>query len=125
MKNCSIEAFFKELNLSRNKWLLCCTYNVHRNFISDHVSNTGKNLDLFSANYDHIFLMGDFNAEFQNHFLKGCVRYIFASLFLSLNKSTCQTGENVFYFTSKALFVLEIIKFENSAFSNFMTSSNA
>ena len=35
--------------------------------------------------------------------LKGCVRYIFASLFLSLNESTCQTGKNVFYLTSKAL----------------------
>ena len=31
--------------------------------------------------------------------------------FLSLNKSTCQTRKNVFYFTSKALFVHEKIKF--------------
>ena len=31
--------------------------------------------------------------------------------FLSLNESTCQTRENVFYFISKALFVLEKIKF--------------
>ena len=31
--------------------------------------------------------------------------------FLSLNKSTCQTRKNVFYFTSKALFVREKIKF--------------
>ena len=45
--------------------------------------------------------------------------------FLSLNESTFQTRKNVFYFTSKALFVLEKIKFQNSAFSNFMTSSNA
>ena len=28
--------------------------------------------------------------------LKGCVRYIFASLFLSLNESTFQTRKNVF-----------------------------
>ena len=42
---------------------------------------------------------------------KGCVRYIFASLFLSLNESTCQTGKNVFHFTLKALFVVEKIKF--------------
>ena len=35
---------------------------------------------------------------------KDCVRYICASLFLSLNESTCQTMRNVFYFTSKALF---------------------
>ena len=43
MKSCSIGAFFIELNLRRKKWLTCCTYNPHRNFISDHVSNTGKN----------------------------------------------------------------------------------
>ena len=45
------------------------------------------------------------------HKLKGCVCYIFASLFLSLNESTCQTEKNVSYFTSKALFVLKEIKF--------------
>ena len=56
---------------------------------------------------------------------KGCVGYIFASLFLDLNESTCQTRENVFYFTSKVLFVLDKIKCQNSTFSNFMTSSNA
>ena len=31
--------------------------------------------------------------------------------FLRLKESTCETSKNVFYFTSKALFVLEIIKF--------------
>ena len=45
--------------------------------------------------------------------------------FLSLNESACQTRKNVFFFTTKALFVLEKIKFQNSRFSNFMTSSNA
>ena len=42
---------------------------------------------------------------------KGCARYIFASLFLGLNESTCQMKKNVFYFVSKSLFVLEKIKF--------------
>ena len=31
--------------------------------------------------------------------------------FLSVNESTCQTRKNAFYFTSKALFILEKIKF--------------
>ena len=43
--------------------------------------------------------------------LIGCVCYIFASLFLGLNESTCQIKKNVFYFTSKPLFILEKIKF--------------
>ena len=32
---------------------------------------------------------------------KGCVCYIFASLFLGLNDSTCQMKKNVFYFEEK------------------------
>ena len=45
--------------------------------------------------------------------IKGCVRYIFARLFCMscLKEGTCETRKNVFYFTSKGLFVLEIIKF--------------
>ena len=31
--------------------------------------------------------------------------------FLSLNESTCHTRKNAFYFTSKALFIFEKIKF--------------
>ena len=31
--------------------------------------------------------------------------------FVCLKDSTCETRKNVFYFTSKALFVLEIIRF--------------
>ena len=57
--------------------------------------------------WTHIFAPKGPNMEF----FKGCVRYIFASLFLSLNESTCQTRKNVFYFTWKALFVLKKIKF--------------
>ena len=44
--------------------------------------------------------------------------------FKGLNESTCQIKKNVFYLTSKPLFILENIKFQNSTFSNFMTSSN-
>ena len=45
--------------------------------------------------------------------------------FLSLKESFCETMKNVFYFTSKALFVLENIKVLNFSYSNIMTSSNA
>ena len=43
--------------------------------------------------------------------VKGCVRYIFVRLFLILNESPCQARKNIFYFTTKALFALEKIKF--------------
>ena len=31
--------------------------------------------------------------------------------FVYLKENACETGKNIFYFTSKAFFVLEIIKF--------------
>ena len=45
--------------------------------------------------------------------------------FVSLKESTCETRKNAFHFTSKALFVLEIIKFLLFTYSNVMLSSNA
>ena len=45
--------------------------------------------------------------------------------FVCLKENTCETKKNVFYFTSKALFVLDIIKFYIFRYSNVMTSSNA
>ena len=40
--------------------------------------------------------------------------------FLYLKESTCETRKNAFCFTSKALFVLEIIKFYLFRYSNVM-----
>ena len=62
-----------------------------------------------------------FELFFSNESIKNCLhskwdlKVVFATFllvyFLCLKKSTCETRSNVFYFTSKALFVLEIIKF--------------
>ena len=41
--------------------------------------------------------------------IKGCVRYILLVCFVCLKESTCETRKNAFYFTTKALLVLEII----------------
>ena len=75
MHNSLIEGFFIELKLRkkeemklRKKWLLCCSYNPHRRFISNQLIGFGKNLDLLLTNYD-IFLLSDFNAEVENNFL--------------------------------------------------------
>ena len=43
--------------------------------------------------------------------IKVCVRYIFAAFFVNLKGEHLRNKENIFYFTSKALFVLEIIIF--------------
>lgn len=52
-----IEGFFVELNLSRKKLLLCCSYNLK------YLNKIGKDLDILTSKYDNIILMGDFNAE--------------------------------------------------------------
>ena len=44
--------------------------------------------------------------------------------FLCLKESTHETRKNIFYFTSKALFVLEIITFKLFRYSNVMTPPN-
>ena len=61
----------------------------------------------------------------ENNNIKGCVHYIFTSLFLSLKGSTCEIRKSLFYFSSRALFVLKKIKVHNFRYSNFMTLSNA
>ena len=43
--------------------------------------------------------------------LKVASATFFLVCFVILKESTCETRKNVFYFTSKALFVLEMIKF--------------
>ena len=44
------------------------------------------------------------------YIIKGYVQYIFAILVLSLKECTFKTRKNVFHFTSKALFILEMFK---------------
>ena len=70
MKNSTIESFFIELNLRKKKWILCCTYNPKRSFISGGLSITGNNIDLLLANYENFFLIGDLNVEVHHGFLK-------------------------------------------------------
>ena len=44
------------------------------------------------------------------HSFKGCVRYIFDSLFFKTKREHLRNKKNVFYFLSEALFVFEKIK---------------
>ena len=63
-----------------------------------------------------------FSYSFVNQFTSTWICFFFLTLkvvsatvllvcFVSLKESTCETRKNIFYFTSKALFILEIIKF--------------
>ena len=42
---------------------MCCSYNPHRNNISNHISHLSKGLDNYISHYDNILFLGDFNSQ--------------------------------------------------------------
>ena len=58
-----MEGFFAEINLTKKKWLLCCSDNPNKSTMADHLTEIGKNLDKYSGKYDNILLVGDLNSE--------------------------------------------------------------
>ena len=76
-----IEAFFFELNFRKKKWLVCCSYNPNRNNISNHLEALRKSLDLYSAHYENIALLGDFNVNINDPYMESfCESFRFKSL---------------------------------------------
>ena len=45
----NIEFLFTEINIRSKKWLLCWSYNPHRNNISNHISHLSKGLDNYKV----------------------------------------------------------------------------
>ena len=64
------------------------------------VINNKSFKNMLNNSRDKTDISGKFITIFSNE-LKGCLCCIFASLFLSLKKSTGEKKKNVFYFTSK------------------------
>ena len=52
-----------KLTWGKKKWLLSCLYYPNRKNIVNHVKNISTGLDQFSATYDNLILLGDFNFE--------------------------------------------------------------
>ena len=59
----NFEGFFVEINLRKKKWLLSFSYNPTRKNIVNHLQNISTGLDQFSATYNNLILLGDFNVE--------------------------------------------------------------
>ena len=81
--------------------------NVHQVLLRLYQENSWLYV-IFTLQRAIIFGGGRENSNFgrnihQIQLIKGCARYIFLSLFLSLKDSPCETRKKVFYFTSKAL----------------------
>ena len=58
-----IEAPFIELNFRKKKWFLSCSYNPNKSNISNHLQRLINTLDLYSAKYENIILIRDFNVS--------------------------------------------------------------
>ena len=77
----TIEGIFIELNFRKKKWLLSCSYNPSKSNIISHLEHLRRSLDLYSANYDNLLLMGDFNVNTSELNMKDfCDSYGFKSL---------------------------------------------
>ena len=59
----SIEAIFIEMNLRNKKWLLCFTYNPNKSLLERHLNQIQAQLEIFCKNYEHLLILGDFNAN--------------------------------------------------------------
>ena len=50
-----IEIIFFELNLRNRKWLVCCSYNPHKNLIKEHLRVLSEAIKFYSKDYENIF----------------------------------------------------------------------
>ena len=59
----NVEGTFIELNLRKNKWLLCATYHPPNQKDDYFFNHLGTAIDVYHQTYEKFFLIGDFNAE--------------------------------------------------------------
>ena len=82
-----IEGIFIELNFRKKKWLLSCSYNPNKNTITDHLEILRRNLDLYSAHYENLIIIGDLNTDINQSCIKSfCESYTLPSL---IKEPTC------------------------------------
>ena len=65
----NVECLFVEINIRKKKWLLCCSYNPHKNNISNHLHHLNKGLDVYLKHYDNLLILGDLNSDLKD----GCL----------------------------------------------------
>ena len=58
-----IEFLGIEVNLRKVRWLVICSYNPHKNNISNHLENLSKLLNRNLSQYERFLCIGDFSSE--------------------------------------------------------------
>ena len=58
-----IECLGIEVNLRKVKWLVICSYNLHKSYISNHLDNLSKVLNRNLSQYERFLCIRDFNSE--------------------------------------------------------------
>ena len=66
----SLEGMFIKLNFRKKNWLLSCSYNPNFNTTTDHLEILRRNLYLYSAQYENLILIGDFNTVINHSYMK-------------------------------------------------------
>ena len=96
IKQLTIDALFIEINLRKRKWLLCCSYNLHKNLIVTHLREAQVALDVLSSKCQNIIITGDFNSDLKESAMIGfCQSYTMENLISNFtyhknpNKPTC------------------------------------
>ena len=61
--------FYVEINL-HNKWLLTCSYNPQKGNVKNQLQAICTSLEIYSSQFDHFTILGDFNVEMKNSEMK-------------------------------------------------------
>ena len=76
-----------ELNLQKVKWLVTCSYSPYKNYISNHLENLSKVLNINLSQYERFLCIGDFSKEITEFSMKNlCDIYHLKNL---VNVPTC------------------------------------
>ena len=57
-----VESLFVEINVHKRRWLINCSYNLHKSNIINHLNIISRSLDIHSTKYENIVFLDDFNA---------------------------------------------------------------
>ena len=73
IENKPIEGLRVELNLRNDKWLINCSYNPHKNTTSTLINKLSESLDVFSADFEKVIMIGDFNVKDNYNHMKSLI----------------------------------------------------